>query len=95
MDENKLDAVRRYLNSKFPGSEIEEKNDFDLSAQVFKIHKDNDRLLLKVGEIFLDDHDEEKIISLLDKQKIAELLEENKTLGVLVTNNPPSIFNRD
>lgn len=94
MDENKLQAVREYLNNKFPESEIEEKLDFDLSAQIFKIHKEGHSLLLKVGENFLDDNNQEQIKNTLENQKIAELLEEDKKLGVLVTNDPPSIFNR-
>ena len=94
MDENKLKVVREYLNEKFPGSEIEEKLDFDLSAQAFKIHKEKHSLLLKVGENFLDDNNQEQIKSTLENQKIAELLEENHELGVFVSNDPPSIFKR-
>jgi len=52
-------------------------------------------LLLKVGEVFLDDNNEEQIISILNRNEIAELLEANKKLGILVTNNPPTIFKRD
>lgn len=94
MDEKKLEVVREYLKSKFPENTIEEKYDFDLSAQTFKIHKGKHRLLLKVGENFLEDNNEEQIKVTLNNQAIAELLEENKELGVLVSNDPPSIFKR-
>lgn len=48
MNPMKLDAVRTYLNVEFPGSQIEEKYDFDRTAQTFKIRVDRDVLLLKV-----------------------------------------------
>ena len=92
MDKNKLEAVREYLNGKFPGAEIKEKYDSDLFAQTFKIYNDSDLLLLKVSKDFLGDNSEGQIKAALDNLKIAELLVENNELGVLVSNDPPSIF---
>jgi len=95
MDENKLNAVREYLSDKFPENQVEEKYDFDLSAQRFKIRRDKGTLLLKVGENFLDDNSESQIKDTLNNQKIAELLAENEELYVLVSNGPPSVFKRE
>lgn len=94
MQENKLGAVREYLKDEFPDKTIDEKYDFDLSAQTFKIRNGRDSLLLKVGENFLSDNNEEQIKTVLHNQAIANLLRENKELGIFVGNNGPSIFKR-
>lgn len=95
MNENKIQAVREYLSSKFPESKIEEKYDFDRSAQKFKIYKERSLLLLKISENFLDDNDKEQIKNTLENQKIAELLEENNEKIVFVTNKQPAILDRN
>ena len=87
MDENKLNAVRKYLTIEFPGDEVEEDYDSDLAAQTFKIHYKNNELLLKVYKNFLSDNNEKEITTILINQKISNLLKETKELGVSVGNS--------
>jgi len=94
MDENKLNIVRAYLNNEFPDDRIEEKYDFDRSAQTFRIRSGKDLLLLKIGEEFLGDNDDEQIGTHLENWQIANLLKENKGLGIFVGNSMPVAFNR-
>lgn len=94
MEDNKLDIVRNYLSSAFPGDSVEEKYDFDRCAQTFKIHHNNESLLLKVDENFLSDNNEDEIFTVLDNQEISKLLKDNKELGVFVGNLGTNIFKR-
>ncbi len=94
MEGNKLDIVRKYLTSQFSGCAVEEKYDFDRGAQTFKIHVGKDSLLLKVGENFLGDNDENKIAKHLESWKVANLLKESKNLGIFVGNEGPKTFTR-
>jgi len=94
MEENKLNAVRKYLSSEFPGDTLEEKYDFDRGAQTFKIHHQKEALLLKVDENFLADSNEDQITTVLQNQEISKLLKDNKELGVFVGNLGANIFKR-
>jgi hypothetical protein len=94
MEKSKLDVVRAYLNGEFAGFTIDEKYDFDRRAQTFRICIGKDLLLLKVGEEFLSDNNEQQIRAHLGSWKIADLLRENKVLGTFVGNGAPIAFNR-
>ena len=47
MREEKYAAIEKYLAESIANKGIEQKNDFDRSAQSFKVYVDNDSLLLK------------------------------------------------
>jgi len=94
MEENKLNAVRKYLLSEFKNDVVEEKYDFDRCAQTFKVHHKNESLLLKVDENFLDDNSEDEITAVLENQEISKILKDNKELGVFVGNLGANIFKR-
>jgi hypothetical protein len=95
MDEKKLEKVREYLRSQFPGCTIEEGNDFPLRAQCFKIAQSDGVLLLKVGEIFIRDNPTEGISRLLEQWNVSELLKQNSTQDLLLTSDGPQLFIRD
>jgi hypothetical protein len=95
MDKNKLELVRQYLSSQFPGRGIEEKYDFDRGAQSFKISQDKGTLLLKVNEDFLDETSPERITSLLGQWDVASLLKRNPKQGLLIGNEGLKPFDRN
>lgn len=94
MDQQKLKAVRTYLEKEFPGSTIEEKYDFDRGAQTFRIRVEKELLLLKVGEEFVEDNGEPEITAHLRRWDVGNLLRENSTLGIFVGNRAPVAFSR-
>lgn len=94
MEELKLQVVREYLNTNFSGSKIDENYDFDRGAQTFRIRTDKNLLLLKVGEEFLSDNSEVKLLEYLINWEVASLLTENKELGILICNTAPISFSR-
>jgi len=94
MEEAKLNVVPSYLSGEFQGATIDEKYDFDRGAQTFRIRIARDLLLLKVGEEFLSDSNEEQVRSHLENWKVASMLRENKDLGIFIGNSAPFSFNR-
>ena len=49
--------IENYLSRNIPNNGIEQRNDFDLLAQSFKIHVEKGFFLLKVSESFVDNND--------------------------------------
>lgn len=94
MDVNKLNTVREYLASSFPGKVVEEQYDFDRGAQTFKVRDGKDSLLLKVGENFLEDNDSGQVNQFITDQAVAYQMSENKHLCIFVGNNAVSKLTR-
>jgi hypothetical protein len=92
--EEKYAAIEQYLSRNIPNKGIERKNDFDLSAQSFKIHVKGDSLLLKVAEPFVDDNDLFEIIRRFMEWRLPELLAKNGNSTVLVGNEGVNILKR-
>ncbi|MHB9142590.1 MAG: hypothetical protein ACYC25_12015 [Paludibacter sp.] len=84
IDKNKINAIKAYLIDAFPESKVDDKYDFDLGAQSFKIHFDKDLLLLKVDESFIDDNNEEEIKHVFDNKQIKSTLLKNKDKSVFI-----------
>ena len=87
MREPQIASVHRYLSVSFPGKTVEQHLDFDRSAESFKVHIDRETVLLKVLHTWLDDHNEEEVIVLLDKMEVGQALEQTKGTdsGILVS----------
>jgi hypothetical protein len=94
MREEKYAAIEKYLSENIPNKGIEQKNDFHLSAQTFKIHVEKDSLLLKVSEPFVDDNDIHAIIRQFERWGLPGLLAKNSNSTVLVGNEGVNILKR-
>lgn len=92
MSKEKYDAIQGYLESEFPQSNIEQAN--ISSDQHYRIPTKNGLLMLKVGELFIEDHSQEEIIKMLKNWRVSDLLREHSKLGILVTSNGPQTFKR-
>ncbi len=73
MNNAKHSCIEAYLSEHFAGSKIEQKHDFDLLAQSFKVHLPDDSLLLKVSDIFVSDNDEAHITPSQGRSRIFPL----------------------
>ncbi len=94
MREKQYAAIEQYLSKSIPNRGIEQKNDFDLSAQTFKVHIEKDSLLLKVSESFVDDHDISWIIAQFEKWKLPALLSKDSSVAILVGNEGVNVLKR-
>ena len=94
MREEKYAAIEKYLSKSILNNGIEQKNDFDLSAQTFKIHVEKNSLLLKVSEPFVDDNDIPEIIKRFEKWGLPGLLAKNSNSTVFVGNEGVNILKR-
>lgn len=90
----KFEAIESYLKKHFPGSTIEQKDDFDRRAQTFKVHLTNSTLLLKVGGELTEDNTLEEILRLFDLWALADILGKETELGVLATRHGLETFRR-
>lgn len=94
MREKKYAAIEKYLSDRILNSGIEQRNDFDLSAQRFKIRVERDTFLLKVPETFVDDHDIAEIIQKFEQWNISALLKDKSDSAVLVGEAGPILLKR-
>ena len=95
MSTEKQATIHTYLCERFPNAEVEEKNDFDLGAQTFKVLLSKSTLLLKVGDEFIGDNSAAEILRLFNLWSLAEVLGKENALGVLVTQKGLATFHRD
>lgn len=80
--QEKLAAIRALIQEAFPGANIEEKHDFDLRAERFKIHAPSGTLLLKVSGVYLDDNNIAAIKGDFERWNVLVSLTESKALLV-------------
>ena len=92
--EDKKAAIYAYLCEKFPNSEVEQKYDFNLGAQAFKIRLRDRVLLLKVGDEFVEDNAIAEILRQFNLWSLAEILGKETELGVLATQRGLETFRR-
>jgi hypothetical protein len=74
MNREKIQAVSKYLQAKFPSCEIRDRCHFDRMAQLFRIECKERTYFVLVAREFLDDHTEEEIPQILDRLSLAESL---------------------
>jgi hypothetical protein len=89
--QEKLAAIRALIQNAFPGANIEEKHDFDLGAERFKIYAAAGPLLLKVSRVYLDDNNIAAIGRDFERWNVFAHLNDAKAL--LVTSNGPQQIN--
>jgi hypothetical protein len=94
VNDEKKATIRAYLSSHFPNATIEEKHDFDVGAQAFKLHVSGGTLLLKVGDEFAEDNSASEILRLFNLWSLAEILGKEQELGVLATGRGLETFLR-
>jgi hypothetical protein len=94
MDEHKLGAVMQHLDEAFPGCDIVETHSFGADAMSFKIAHYSGSLLLRVSDKFLDNNDSERITEFLRQSDVTNLLVQHPNLGVLITNDGATYFDR-
>ena len=84
--EERLEAVRRYLQQVFPDWALAERWDSDHEAHSFLLKKPREPVhLLKVSRAVLDDCGPGKLAGLLEAQKVAHALREARTHRLLLT----------
>lgn len=91
---DKQTVIYAYLCEKFPNAMVEHKNDFDWSAQSFKVRLPDRVLLLKVEDEFIDDNATAEILHQFDLWSLAEILGKEMKLGVLVSHHGIGTFHR-
>lgn len=94
MNQEKCAAIRSYIESKFPGCNIEDSDDFNLKTLTVTIQVGSSLRLLKVDKDFIDDNDISEILRQFDLWDLSEILLEEKELGVMITQQGPSFFSR-
>jgi len=87
----KLNVIREYLNTKFPGYDIAyaiaNQRDFDTRAQTFILTKDKVINLVTIEYIFLDDHNASEIWSLISKSNLSQYFLKQNVTRVIFTNS--------
>ena len=94
MSDSRHFCITAYLTEHFPGAKIEQKHDFSLRAQSFKVHVSDDSFLLTVSDEFVGDHDEPRIAALLNQWGVAGHLKANSDQTLLITTNGPQAVRR-
>lgn len=85
--EDKLNAVRNYLKSEFPGYTIDDHYDFDRFAQTFRLTLGDKIHLVTVSREFIDDHSVSEISILLQGYNLSQYFKDEKVVRVIVTNS--------
>lgn len=80
----KIIVVKEYLAKHFPNYVIEDRYDYSIDAQVFKLTKFATRYLTKVSEDFFSDKSVKEVKEGLDEYEFAEVIRENE-FPVLLT----------
>ena len=86
LDQQKIDAVRDYLEVQFPGCTVEDRYDSDRTAQVFRISCQGATHVTVVLRTFLDAHETTDIPITLEGFYLAEHLRDLGETPVIVTN---------
>lgn len=83
IEQAKIDAIREYLQSEFPGFQIDDADDFDRVSQKFRAFNGSTLHIVKFERIFLDDtSDIKKTLQYLELSKFMQI---NAGRQVLVT----------
>jgi hypothetical protein len=82
MRQDKLAAIRRLIEAAFPTVNIEERHDFDLDAERFRIDASGEILLLKVSGVYLDDNAIANIEADFHRWRVLEELRRQRALLV-------------
>lgn len=80
----KINAVKEYLANHFPNYVIEDRYDYSIDAQVFKLTKLSTRYLAKVSEDFFSDKSVAEVKEGLNEYEFANVIREND-LPVMLT----------
>lgn len=80
----KINAVKEYLGKHFLNYAIEDRYDYSIDAQVFKLTKFSTRYLANVSEDFFSDKSVKEVKEGLDENEFAEAIRENE-LPVMLT----------
>ena len=85
IDQEKVSAVRNYLQTEFPGCSIQEQYDPERKALCFSVSDQGSTYLASVTHEFLDKHEAPVIGSKLAKLTLAEHLRDLPSQPVIVT----------
>ena len=85
MEEEKIQAIRDYLQKQFPSASHADQNDFDRIGHMFRIVTKDHLMLASISRELLEDNNSGTIISILDRINLKKLLENNPTATVIVT----------
>jgi hypothetical protein len=86
MPEGKLNAVRNYLKSEFPGYDLADQYDPDRIAQTFRLTTKDQIRLVTFSREFLDDHNASDISKNLGKLQLARYFQQKNMARTIVTN---------
>ena len=95
MTSKSIAAIAEYLSMHFPSHSIEQRWDFDLRAQSFKVSLQAESLLVKASKEFIADFDPAGVSSRLEHWEVAALLRANPHETVLLKRNGPVLQARN
>ncbi len=81
IEQARIEAVREYLQSEFPGFQIDDADDFDRVSQKFRAFNGSTLYIVKFDRIFFDDiSDIKKALQNLEVSKFMRLNNEKQVL---------------
>lgn len=90
IEESKIKMIVSYLQEKFPDAQINNKYNFDLGVQAFRIQLGKKLYLLQATENFLADNSAQEILKHLECQKIADLIIDSNGRSLLIKSDQPA-----
>ncbi len=84
-EQEKIKAVREYLQGQFPNGTVEERYDASSRSQVFRIQRQGTLYLTAIQQPFLDDHGTGDIPAVLARFHLVEHLRDLPGQLVVVT----------
>jgi hypothetical protein len=86
----KVEAVKEYLKSEFPGFEIDDADDFERVSRMFRASNDRSTYIVKFERRFLDDSRDVK--EALKYMELSESMKRHEHKQVLVTKQGVMVF---
>lgn len=85
LPEEKLSAIRDYLNTEFVGYDLAARYDFDRIAQTFRLVKDLEIHLVTISRNFIENHTTSEISKLLARSNLKQYFSDEKVSRIVVT----------
>ena len=87
MQQDKINAIREYLQQQFPESKIDDTDDFDRCGHKFKAHEQGNILLVSVSDEVAEDNSNESLVNSLKNYGLPNLMREHSGSIVLIGSN--------
>ena len=87
MQQDKINAIREYLQQQFPESKIDDTDDFDRCGHKFRALEQKNVLLASVSDEVAMDNSKESLVSILKSYGLPNLMREHPGSIVLIASN--------